>query len=297
MAAFMPYVSLGSAVLYGGLSISMNFVNKYTMQIFPLSNCILIMQMAATFVILWTLRQLRVIEFPPFSAAKCRRFFGISVLYTANTGFALFGLKTLNIPMYNVLKRMTPVMVLCVKACALRRWPPMQITMSVMMVVAGCLVAGVGDLSFDMVGYACAFASCAMQAAYLLLVEFQGSATDTSELLYYNSITSLPLLIPIAYMAGELPVLSGAWAAAIISSGSVWLAAATIASCSLMGMLLNYALFLCTQSNSALTTTIVGVLKGVVAVALGFFLLGGIKTSFWNTCGIVINTLGGSTTQ
>ncbi|MEW5300120.1 MAG: hypothetical protein WDW36_003074 [Sanguina aurantia] len=117
----------------------------------------------------------------------------------------------------------------------------MQITMSVMMVVAGCLVAGVGDLSFDMVGYACAFASCAMQAAYLLLVEFQGSATDTSELLYYNSITSLPLLIPIAYMAG--------------------------------------------------------VLKGVVAVALGFFLLGGIKTSFWNTCGIVINTLGGSTTQ
>lgn len=48
-----------------------------------------------------------------------------------------------------------------------------QITISVMMVVAGCLIAGMGDLSFDMVGYACAFASCAMQAAYLLLVEFQ----------------------------------------------------------------------------------------------------------------------------
>lgn len=43
----------------------------------------------------------------------------------------------------------------------------------------------------------------------------------------------------------------------------------TVLSCSLMGCLLNYALFLCTTTNSALTTTIVGVLKGVAATALG----------------------------
>ena len=41
----------------------------------------------------------------------------MTVLYTANVGFSLFGLKTLNIPMYNVLKRLTPIIVLVVKAC------------------------------------------------------------------------------------------------------------------------------------------------------------------------------------
>ncbi len=59
------------------------------------------------------------------------------------------------------------------------------------------------------------------------------------------------------------------------------------------GCLLNYALFLCTNLNSALTTTIVGVLKSVVAVVLGFFLLGGVKFNAVNVIGIALNTVGG----
>ena len=35
--------------------------------------------------------------------------------------------------------------------------------------------------------------------------------------------------------------------------------------------------FLCTVHNSALTTTVFGVLRGVAIVLLGFFLLGGVK--------------------
>lgn len=42
-----------------------------------------------------------------------------------------------------------------------------------------------------------------------------------------------------------------------------------VGSCCLMGCLLNYALFLSTNVNTALTTTIVGVLKGIVSTALG----------------------------
>ena len=43
-----------------------------------------------------------------------------------------------------------------------------------------------------------------------------------------------------------------------------------------------------------MTTTIVGVLKSVVAVALGFFLLGGVPFSLINVLGIGLNTAGGT---
>ncbi|RVW14272.1 UDP-galactose/UDP-glucose transporter 7 [Vitis vinifera] len=60
-----------------------------------------------------------------------------------------------------------------------------------------------------------------------------------------------------------------------------------------MGIALNYTMFLCTIVNSALTTTIVGVLKGVGSTTLGFVLLGGVKVHALNVTGLVINTAGG----
>ena len=40
----------------------------------------------------------------------------VTLLYVGNVAFALMSLQNLNIPMYNTLKRMTPVIVLATKA-------------------------------------------------------------------------------------------------------------------------------------------------------------------------------------
>lgn len=198
--------------------------------------------------------------------------------------------------------------------------------------------------------------SCLVHFAATVLSLAQGAAgMSTSELLFYNAATSLPLLLLIVLATGEASAAPALYNTLLIQIGHtrIW---ATLLSCSLMvrgghfvhelcdllrtqhfrprlahyhsmcaramylivwpraccvlacispnpslpsflhlsqGVLLNYCLFLCTTANSALTTTIVGVLKGVVAVFLGFFLLGGVAFSWLNVSGIALNTLGG----
>ncbi len=127
-----------------------------------------------------------------FTAVNWQRAWGlapVTLLYVSNVAFALMGLQNLNIPMYNTLKRLTPVIVLITKvflgvipllrhhtvasqinhrnissmvltrgrwcvwqAVQTKKSPPQDIAASVILVVAGCVVAGIGDFSFDLKG-------------------------------------------------------------------------------------------------------------------------------------------------
>ena len=136
--------------------------------------------------------------------------------------------------------------------------------------------------------------SCTLQATYLILVERTGAerGVGSVELLMYNSVISIPVLLFLVVARGEVQPawedFHSAWAA------SGWFPL-LFALCGVMGCFLNFSLFLCTMNNSALTTTIVGVLKGVLVTSLGFFFLrDGATFSFLNILGITMNTAGGA---
>ncbi|XP_021903171.1 UDP-galactose/UDP-glucose transporter 7 [Carica papaya] len=136
-----------------------------------------------------------------------------------------------------------------------------------------------------------ALTSVFFQTMYLVLVEKSGAEDGLSsiEIMFYNSFLSLPFLLSLIIITGEFPN-----SVSVLFAKSSSLSFLIILLLSLvMGILLNFTMFLCTIVNSALTTTIVGVLKGVGSTTLGFVLLGGVQVHALNITGLVINTAGG----
>lgn len=280
---------LFSASLYGVVGLVMGIANKAVLQMWPFSNTLLMLQMATSIILIYGMTFAGLIQVRPLELKAARNLASVVFFYNANVAFALAAVRSLSIPVYHVMKRLTPVIILVAKYCSGEGPPPLQVTLSVLTVVAGCILAGLGDLSFDAIGYMMAMTSCALQAAYLLLVERSGTEKgyDSNELLLYNAVLSFPVLVLLIYITGEsresIPAL-----VSNTSPGFLWMLFVSL----LVGSLLNYALFLCTITNSALSTTIVGALRSVVGTVLGFFVLGGVKATPLIIVGVSANTAG-----
>ncbi|CAM0913181.1 unnamed protein product [Alopecurus aequalis] len=289
-------LSLSSAFSYGVASMAMVFVNKAVIMQYVHSLTLLTLQQLATAVFIHLGQVLGMSKRKDLSMATAKKLLPVSIFYNANVAFALASLKGVNIPMYIAIKRLTPLAVLVAGFLRGKGKPPTQVSLSVVCTALGVLVAALGDFSFDMYGYCMALTSVFFQTMYLILVEKSGADDGLSsmELMFYNSILSLPFLFFIIIATGEFPhslvVLSEKVSSMDTTSGSF----TVILLISLvMGIVLNYTMFWCTIVNSALTTTIVGVLKGVGSTTLGFVVLGGVKVHALNVTGLVINTFGG----
>ena len=284
-----------SAALYAVVAVSMGFFNKAVLSTFEFDfpNVLLLAQMLVALMVLFLMRIFGLVAREHLSISKAKELAPVALLYTANVGFALASLAKLNVPMYNTLKRATPLVVLAWGVVGEGKYPKREVALSVATTVLGCIVAGFGDLSFDLHGYAFAVISCLLQAAYLITVQKTGAekGVDSTSLLLYNSLLSIPPLVALVIFDGSLAAaISALQIREELRSGPFCFA---MVNALLLGVLLNYALFLCTECNSALTTTIVGVIKGVLSTALGFVLLGGVRTNATNLIGIFLNTIGG----
>lgn len=125
----------------------------------------------------------------------------------------------------------------------------------------------------------------------LLLLQGDSGASSTSELLWYNALTALPLLSIVTAANGDFTKIGASAAKGLTAHGSLYFYF-MVAGAATIGCLLNYSMFLCTMYTSALTTTIVGVLRGVATVLLGF-MLDTVPFSIVNVAGITLNTCGG----
>uniref|UniRef100_A0ACD5ZKL7 Uncharacterized protein n=1 Tax=Avena sativa TaxID=4498 RepID=A0ACD5ZKL7_AVESA len=284
-------LSFSSAFSYGVASMAMVFVNKAVIMQYVHSMTLLTLQQVATALFIHFGQVLGMSKRKDLSMATAKKLLPVSIFYNANVAFALASLQGVNIPMYIAIKRITPLAVLVSGFLRGKGKPPTQVSLSVVCTALGVLVAALGDFSFDLYGYSMALTSVFFQTMYLILVEKSGADDGLSsmELMFYNSILSIPFLFFIIIATGEFP-----HSLVVLSEKTASVSFTVILLISLvMGIVLNYTMFWCTLVNSALTTTIVGVLKGVGSTTLGFVVLGGVKVHALNVTGLVINTFGG----
>lgn len=103
----------------------------------PYPNSFLTLQMVASIVVVYSMSAWGLATVQPLHMKAAKALLPVVFFYNTNVAFALAAVKSLSIPVYHVLKRLTPVMVLLGKYLMGGDTPSREITLSVLTVVSG----------------------------------------------------------------------------------------------------------------------------------------------------------------
>ena len=280
---------IGSALFYGLSSFMITVVNKtvLTSYHFPSFLFLSLGQLTASIVVLGMGKRLKLVNFPPLQRNTFAKIFPLPLIFLGNMMFGLCCTKTLSLPMFAALRRFSILMTMLLELKILGLRPSNAVQVSVYAMIGGALLAASDDLSFNMRGYIYVMITNALTASNGVYVK---KKLDTSEigkygLMYYNSLFMFLPALALNYVTGNLDqaLNFGQW------NDSLFVVQFLL-SC-VMGFILSYSTILCTQFNSALTTTIVGCLKNICVTYLGMFIGGDYVFSWLNCIGINISVL------
>lgn len=278
---------LAAILFYAFTSIAITFFNKavFAVYSFNFSNVLTLGQMLFALAGVNFLKNYGYVTFPDFDRATLKACLPLGLSYVLMVVSGLWAMVFLNIPMFSALRRFTTLVVLILETRMLGKKESRDVWAAIIVMVAGAALAGLTDPMFSFPGYFWVGVNCFVTAAYLIYVVRIKRATglETFGLIFYNNLIALPLQFLICIFSGEA---SGAMEYA--GFGNFGFLFCFFMS-SVLALLLNYSIFLCTTVCSPLTTSITGQVKNVVTSIVGLFAFGDVKFVFQNIAGLFIS--------
>jgi len=262
-----PFAAFG----YGIISISITFFNKAVLSSydFKFGNALMLAQMIASLCFLPIMRKHGFISYKDPTIAVAKQCVLLALFFVAMVVLSLVALPFVNIPVYNTLRRFSTLLVIIIEHFWLKKDVAKDELASVLLMVAGAVVAYMGDLTFSFIGYTLTILSTIANAGYLVCIRFTKERTKCGEfeMMFYNNVLSIPFVVPLV-LGLELDGLI---------HFQYWLNPGFILCffmSAVLAFLLNYFLFLCSTVNSPLTTSVTGQVKAILSVVIGLFFFG-----------------------
>lgn len=288
-----PFVKrISSIVFYAVASFMITVVNKTVLTTygFPSYQVLGLGQMMATIVVLSLGRNLKLVNYPSLNFGVAFKIWPLPLIYLGNMATGLGGTKELNLPMFTALRRFSIMMTMIGETIVLGVKAPWSVRLSVTCMVLGALIAAADDVTFSWSGYTLVLLNDVFTASNGVYMKKKLDANDLGKygLMFYNALFMIIPAAIVAYLTGDIDV-TIAFSESGFYQDPLFLIQFFL-SC-VMGFILNYSVMLCTQYNSALTTTIIGCLKNIFVTYLGMVLLGDYVFSWLNFIGLNISVL------
>lgn len=284
------FARLGSAIFYGITSFLITVLNKtvLTSYKFPSFQVLALGQMTVTVTALYASKKLRLLEFPNFDRTTIGKIWPLPLIHVGNMVFGLGGTKELSLPMFTALRRFSILMTMIAELYILNVKPKLSVQLAVYLMIVGALIAASNDLAFNFEGYVFVLLNDFFTATNGVYMKQKLESKELGKygLMFYNNLFMIIPAFFLSWATGDLD---------LAANFPEWLNPFFIVDfflSSAMGFILTYSIILCTQYNSALTTTIIGSLKNISISYLGMIIGGDYIFTVLNFVGINLSVLG-----
>jgi solute carrier family 35 protein len=295
----MSSTKILGALFYAVVSILIMMVNKITLYVwgFPSVACLALAQCVFSIVSLRLMKAMGWITFPDPSWSSIKAVFPLPVLYVGNAVCGLSGTKTLSLPMFTVLRRTSIVLTMALERWLLGTEYSFKLTLSIVFILFGSIIAASLDMQFDLLGYAMTMLNNIFTSTGGVMTKMKldtptkekATLNSMCSLMYTYSLVGAPLFL-VSVLVLYPDTLTEAYHFEHWNNPQfviVFLLSV------LLGTLLQFSTFYCIKVNSALTTVVTGVLKNVLTSYVGMLDIRlGYTFNWMNFVGINLSMMG-----